>query len=777
MGREVDVDMESGPSKPTARKKNALSPEIDGAEDKGSSGHAPQCADNSDVPSVVENVFMVDEESKVVGVDHGSEDVTMDEGNKGGDADREGEEGSREDTGNEITMDGGDEEGELRRYREHLEELVEVRTARLKETNERLESEIAIRREAEAALRRERDRAQSYLDVAGVIIISLDLDRKVTMINRRGCEILGYEKDEVIGKEWHENFIPTEFGDEVRDLAVAQFSGKEKGVKIYENPVLTRDGQRIINWFNTVLRDEEGNVTGLLSSGEDITDKVKAERLLRESEENYRTLVENAQEGIGVADPDENILFVNSAFAEILGYEIDELTGKNLSELTDEDTYSRYRMETMERRMGRASRYETTMYHKSGELRYLSFSVAPLFSENGEFTGAINVMMDISEKKLAEERLEFERKQLLSIFDSIGEIVYVSDTETYEILFVNNHFREVLGSNPVGKKCYKEFQGFEEPCTFCTNRFLLERRGEPYRWEFYNEILNRHYLLFDRLITWPDGRDVRFVMAIDITDQKLAEENMRRYSEDLRREVRERTNELVQSVKMAALGQLVAGVAHEVNNPLAYIKSNTESIGDELESLKKRIRGRHPYLKAMENIEDFVGKNIKGIDRIADITTTLKRFARPDTGGRTMESINQGIEDTLAILSSQMKARVRVHRELGDIPRTLCNIGQLNQVFTNIILNSLQAMEEGDIRIKTWNDDENIYIEIKDSGEGLSPGIIDRIFDPFFTTKDSGTGLGLSISYRIIKDHSGDIRADSEPGSGTTMTIRLPQET
>ena len=511
-------------------------------------------------------------------------------------------------------------------------------------------------------------------------------------------------------------------------------------------------------------------------SGEDIPARKRTEKLLKDSEERYRTLVESTQEGMGIVDPEENIIFVNCAFADILGYDVDELIGKNLSELTDEETYLRCRQETAERRLGRNSRYEVTMYSKNGDPRSICFSVSPITDRNGNYTGSINVILDITDKKMAEEKLIFERAQLLSIFDSIGEIIYVSDPDTYEILFINNHLKEILGTDPVGKKCHEVFQRSGESCDFCTNKIILENKGEPYRWEFFNEVQGRHYLLFDRIITWPDDRDVRFEMAVDITEEKRARDDIKRHSENLEREVRERTNDLVQSEKMAALGQLVAGVAHEVNNPLAYIRSNTESIGDEIEMLKKRLKGRHPYLTAMENIEEFVKRNIKGIDRIVNITTTLKRFARPDAEGRAMEDVNQGIKDTLSVLSDQIDTCVTVHEKYGDMPRTLCSIGQLNQVFANVIQNSLHSMERGDIRIKTWNDDENIYIEIRDSGGGIAPAAMDKVFDPFYTTKSGGTGLGLSICYRIIKDHCGDIRVESEVGRGTRVTIRLPQE-
>ena len=119
---------------------------------------------------------------------------------------------------------------------------------------------------------------------------------------------------------------------------------------------------------------------------------------------------------------------------------------------------------------------------------------------------------------------------------------------------------------------------------------------------------------------------------------------------------------------------------------------------------------------------------------------------------------------------------IKVHEELGEIPKVKCNISQLNQVFMNIFLNSSQAMEEGDIWIRTWCENNNAFVEIKDNGKGIPDNLLNKIFDPFFTTKDNGTGLGLSLCYRIIKDHKGSIKVDSKIGEGTKILINIPME-
>ena len=276
-------------------------------------------------------------------------------------------------------------------------------------------------------------------------------------------------------------------------------------------------------------------------------------------------------------------------------------------------------------------------------------------------------------------------------------------------------------------------------------------------------------------IVW-DGEFAFLASLRDITERKRLEEELKRYTEELEERVRKQVNEMVQSEKMASLGELVAGVAHEINNPRAFIKSNTQLISKKIMKLMLQWKEEEKDVKSLEHVGSLIDINIDGIDRIATITKTLKRFARSDSEGRGAANINEGIKDTLVIVHNRLKHRVKVHDDYGSIPRTICNMGQLNQVFMNLILNSSQSMDEGDIWIKTWDDKKNIYIEIKDNGSGIEDTKLNKIFDPFFTTKDEGTGFGLSISYRIIKDHNGDISVKSEVGKGTTMKITLPIE-
>ena len=271
------------------------------------------------------------------------------------------------------------------------------------------------------------------------------------------------------------------------------------------------------------------------------------------------------------------------------------------------------------------------------------------------------------------------------------------------------------------------------------------------------------------------GGPADLVIFRNITRRKRLEEKVRRYTEHLEEEVKRRTREVVQGEKMAALGILVSGVAHEIKNPLAFLRSNSEDILEDVGTLRDQLARDAPMDPALlTEIDELTRTNLGGLDRIAEITRTLKRFARPDQGKTRLADVNQGLRDTLVMVNAHVKHRITFSTELGDLPLVTCNIALLNQVFMNLILNATEAMEKGTIGIRTWLSGGNVYVRVRDDGPGIPAGDLKHIFDPFFSTKKEGTGLGLSISYRIVKEHGGSITVRSEVGKGSAFTVRLP---
>ena len=299
------------------------------------------------------------------------------------------------------------------------------------------------------------------------------------------------------------------------------------------------------------------------------------------------------------------------------------------------------------------------------------------------------------------------------------------------------------------------------------------------------------------------------------------EQAMQRLEEDIRKreaaeaELLRRNNELtelnarlsmaqaqlMQSEKLASIGQLAAGVAHEINNPIGYVFSNFETLGTyigrmltmfehyqqaetsignpEVLAALRALRATVDLDFLIEDIPVLMAESREGISRVRKIVQDLKDFSRVDANQEWQwANLHAGIDSTLNIVSNEVKYKADVIKEYGDIPDIECQPSHINQVIMNIVINGAHAItgERGRITIRTGCDAVNAWIEIADTGTGIPKEILSRIFDPFFTTKPigSGTGLGLSLSYGIIQKHSGQIDVRSTPGSGTTFRITLP---
>lgn len=260
----------------------------------------------------------------------------------------------------------------------------------------------------------------------------------------------------------------------------------------------------------------------------------------------------------------------------------------------------------------------------------------------------------------------------------------------------------------------------------------------------------------------------------------------------LLRKLEAANNQLLQSEKLAAIGQLAAGVAHEINNPIGYVFSNLKTLGgyvhdllkiidavdsastlDDIRQLKKSLE--YEYIRS--DVEAVISESEDGIDRVKRIIGALKDFSHIEEEEFRPANLHRGIDTTLNVVNNELKYKAEVVKEYGNLPEVECIPSQINQVIMNLLVNSAHAIEQfGRITLRSGHEKEWVWLEIEDTGKGIEPKLLNRIFEPFFTTKPvgKGTGLGLALSYSIIQKHHGRIEVFSEVGQGTRFRVWLP---
>ncbi|TAN42291.1 MAG: response regulator [Nitrospirae bacterium] len=399
-------------------------------------------------------------------------------------------------------------------------------------------------------------------------------------------------------------------------------------------------------------------------------------------------------------------------------------------------------------------------------------------------------------KALAESRdlIEKSRQEWEDTFDSLEDIITIHDAD-YNILKANRAARDLLGvdiqSAPAHLKCYQYYHKTDTPHPDCPVKKSI-KTGRPAMSEYYEPALGKH--LEVRVIPRYDssGLATGYIHVVrDITESKKTHEAL----ESAYTKLKEAHSQILQQEKMASIGQLAAGVAHEINNPTGFIMSNLGSLQKYVEKLtefmmfqseavspdkaeavaKKRKEFKLDFIS--EDIHNLIKESIEGAERIKRIVQDLKSFSRVDEADEKQADINAGIESTVNIVWNELKYKAVVKKDYGDIPLTRCSPGQLNQVFMNLLVNAAHAIEKrGEISIKTWEDGGNIFATVSDTGSGIPADKLNRIFEPFYTTKEvgKGTGLGLSIAYDIVQKHNGEISVESEVGKGTTFTVKIP---
>lgn len=652
------------------------------------------------------------------------------------------------------------------------------------------------------ALRAELNFLSRILDQTESLIIILDKQRQAVRFNRACERLFGYTSDQI-----YSLFVtgalplPKEIGA-IKTILSQLRSGRN--MEQYENQWTTSSGDvRTLLWSISVLTDQNQELEFILATGTDITSRKEAEKLLERERMLLQSLINSIPDVIFYKDQKTAYMGCNAAFESYHGHKAEEVTGKTDADLYPYELYDRFLstdLKVLEN--GEVASYELWTTDPQGEQVLLETRKTPLYGPNREIQGIIGIGRDITKHRLVENDLRQAKSEIEQLISSLSSVLIALSLELRitrwnpmaEKIF-GLKAEDVTGINIIDLhiqwdkkkivegilKCYKK----AEPVFLDPLRFKRVDGSEGSLGVNIGPLRNR------------EGKVAGFILICgDITERKIFE------------------NRLTQAEKLQSIGQLAAGIAHEINTPIQYVGNNLVFLQESFNSLLEVIdrnkepdntclaqRGKNilmeqagegandldiPFL--IQEIPTAISQSLEGIKRVSEIVQAMREFSHPGIKEKTLLDINHALETTLAVAKNEWKYVATLETYFDqDLPKVLCIPGAVNQVFLNIVVNAAQAIassigqeenpKKGIIQITTRKDGNFVEVRVTDNGPGIPEEIRPKIFEPFFTTKEvgKGTGQGLAIAYDVITSrHQGQIYFETEVGIGTTFVIRLP---
>jgi PAS domain S-box-containing protein len=599
----------------------------------------------------------------------------------------------------------------------------------------------------------------SILENFPMPLFMVDPDLVLTYVNDHMEKLTGYSRNEVVGRMTCGEVLNT-VQCNTCDCVLKQVMEHKRPISGVRRMVRDREGREIpVTVSASIITDPAGKVIGGFEAVRDITPIVEAEKKID-------LLTELTQEGILMVDEDQRILFANSRMADIVGRTKEELMGKGLDEILSPQ---HHRMAADLARMVQEGYQEESQFCSTldrpdleGESRVFETTMAA--SRIGKNILTCLYLRDLTYRIKIHEQLQKINIFLNNIIRCSVDGIVVVDTKGSPLIFSEGAER-ILGYKAgeiiANKESFRRFYPIELAREM-KRRMLSDEYGPPDRLNtmqisFYNKNGEEIPVNFSAAIIREKGREVGSVGIFSDLREHLK----------MRKELEESRIQLMQAEKIASLGRLAAGVAHEINNPLAGILIYAEILHRDME---EDDAGR-------QHVEEITNQTL----RCKEIVTRLLEFSRQSLGQKTLIDLNDIISRCVKLINHQVLFHnIEIKQALDpNLPQIFADPGELQQVFTNLFLNAADAMKGlGTITItsRAAFQRDGVIITFTDTGSGIPPELRDKIFEPFFTTKPlgKGTGLGLSIVYGVIQRHGGSIEVGIPPGGGTTFTIRLP---
>jgi PAS domain S-box-containing protein len=674
----------------------------------------------------------------------------------------------------------------------------------IKVTVQRREDEIL--REAHSVQEAERNMLRALIDNMPDFMYVKDLESRFIVANAHAARKVGEDSPEKLLGSTDFDFYP-------REIASAYFEDEQNvmrsGQPLYNREEVILDSAGNINHILTTkvpLRNSEGKVIGIAGVGRDITVRKKIENDLREAEQKFRGIFENAIMGIFQSLPDGRWLSINRSMAANFGYDSPEEMLASVADVSRLYVYPKSRDE-FKRLLGEeglVQNFESELYRKDGSKIWVAMSAWTVV-QNGVVMRYEGISEDISMRKEMELALREAEQNYRGIFDNAIFGIFQT-TPDGRLLNANHAMAVTYGFDSVEEEMADASSGdiagkaYVDPERRKEFKRLMEENGavQNFEYEAYRKDGNKIWISMSARAIRENGVVVRYEgMSEEVTERKVLRE------------------QLLQAQKLESVGQLAAGIAHEINTPTQYIGDNVRFLQDAFQDLKSLLSSYERWFSAagknglsgalleeaaatvdkadagylLEEIPKAIDQTLEGVSRVAALVNAMKEFSHPDTKEKSPLDLNRAIASTITVARNEWKYVADLETEFdSSLAAVSCHPGEFNQVILNLIVNAAHAIadvaraggpQRGSIKVQTRSWPEWAEVRIRDSGTGIPEKLRTRIFDPFFTTKEigKGTGQGLAIARSVIVGkHGGSLDYETEEGKGTTFIIRLPYD-
>jgi PAS domain S-box-containing protein len=632
--------------------------------------------------------------------------------------------------------------------------------------------DITARKQAEDALRKTKDQLQNYLDIAGVIFVVLNLDQTVHLINKKGGEILGLSCEEIVGQNWFERFVPSYDRIKTQKVFTMIITGQLQPVEYFENKVLAHTGEeKLIAWNNKLLRDESGQIIGTLSSGENITERRRMEEALRQSEERLRSTFESLDDLLFVLDQTGHFIEYHRPQRQDLYILPEQFLGKNYQAVlpaTVSILIEAAWQKIIHTGQGQQIEYALPIH---GEPHWYSAGLSQRLDEQGQFAGITVVARDITERKHLEETLRRneQRLQIALAAAKAGTFYYEVASNYYEL---DQRSLEIFGLTLQSVKPTNTANDWYQ-CIFSDDLAAVKQIMNP-------TLASSDTFDVQYRVVHPQG-EIRHVQTqafivrddqqyqpqtivglnFDITEQKQAEEEL-----ILAREKAEAANR--------AKSTFLANMSHELRTPLNGILGYTQILLRDMTLDDERRQQIHIIQRSGEHLLTLIN-DVLDLSKIEAGRLELQ----------VQEMFPQAFfNDMVSVF--QMRARQKAIDFEYECRPAACGLPEiieadekrLRQVILNLVSNAIKFTEQGQVTLRTLYQDNNLTVEVQDTGRGIATQDLEIIFEPFRQVGNQsyqeGTGLGLPICRKLINLMGGELQVTSTPNQGSQFTFTIP---